>query len=97
MNTVIDKVETTFLTPSHVASAGYTKTAEAMKHVFASSAPAAPVDEPITETPIPPAPRTISESIPITLDDTTVDLIIYEGQGAEEAVVAFCQVGYTTI
>lgn len=65
-----------------------------MKSVFNAPASSIPIEihteDAIPATPNP--PRNIAESIPITLDDTTVDLIIYEGQGAEEAVVAFCQV-----
>jgi hypothetical protein len=33
-----------------------------------------------------------SASIPITLDDKTHDLDVYEGQAAEEAVLVFCKV-----
>lgn len=34
--------------------------------------------------------RTIVNTVPITLDETVLDLHIYEGQGPEEAVAEFC-------
>lgn len=35
--------------------------------------------------------RAVQATIPITMDDQTHDLIVYEGQNAEEAVVIFCR------
>jgi len=35
--------------------------------------------------------RPIQATIPITMDDVTHDLIVYEGQNPEEAVVVFCR------
>jgi len=35
--------------------------------------------------------RNVLATIPVTLDDTTTNLIVYEGQNAEEAVVIFCR------
>jgi hypothetical protein len=35
--------------------------------------------------------RAVLATIPITLDDVTNDLVVYEGQNAEEAVVIFCR------
>jgi len=35
--------------------------------------------------------RAVVAIIPITMDDVTHDLIVYEGQNAEEAVVVFCR------
>lgn len=34
--------------------------------------------------------RTVVNTVPITLDETVLDLNIYEGQGPEEAVAEFC-------
>jgi hypothetical protein len=35
--------------------------------------------------------RAITAKIPITIEDVTRDLLVYEGQNAEEAVVVFCR------
>lgn len=35
--------------------------------------------------------RAVLATIPITLDDVTKDLVVHEGQNAEEAVVIFCR------
>ncbi|KAJ1430066.1 hypothetical protein B484DRAFT_449092 [Ochromonadaceae sp. CCMP2298] len=35
--------------------------------------------------------RNVAHTIPITMEDETKDLVVYEGQNAEEAVVAFCR------
>jgi len=37
------------------------------------------------------APAAVIATIPVTIDDKTTDLLVYEGQNPEEAVVAFCR------
>jgi hypothetical protein len=39
--------------------------------------------------------RKIMATIPITLDDKLLDMVLYEGQSAEEAVVEFCRSNLT--
>lgn len=40
--------------------------------------------------------RPVVATIPITIEDETKDLIVHEGQNAEEAVVVFCRVNVPT-
>jgi hypothetical protein len=48
--------------------------------------------EPVVEEPEPVVEdKAISFTIPIHLEDKEMDLFVYEGQSAEDAVVVFCQ------
>ena len=38
------------------------------------------------------ATRKVLTSVPINLDDTTLDLNVYEGETAEDATIAFCKI-----
>lgn len=75
---------------------GYDKTVSDMFNYFKVAAPV--VEEPppaaavevSQEPPEPVETRTIINTVPITLDETVLDLHIYEGQGPEEAVAEFC-------
>lgn len=74
---------------------GYTATVNDLRsHFEVKATEAAPADlgeeVPAEETHV--EERKLANSFPITLDDTTVNLNIYEGQSAEEAVAEFCHV-----
>lgn len=74
---------------------GFDKTVVDMNSYFTVAEVVAPevVPEVVEEVPVKSEPvetRTIVNTIPITLDESVLDLNIYEGQGPEEAVAEFC-------
>lgn len=94
----------------HGYKQGYQKTAADLKSHFAApaanvfsgfdneaEAEVEEVKEDITESTLPTRQeeRKIVETIPVTLDDNTLDLNLYEGQSPEDAVAEFCHTHVT--
>lgn len=84
---------------------GYQKTAADLKSHFAAvdanvfssfeGEAKADVEDTILPSKTEEAHRKVADSIPVTLDDQTLDLLIYEGQAPEEAVAEFCHTHVT--
>ena len=81
---------------------GFQKTAADLKshfssaeNVFSGFDEKAPVEDTILPSKVEEEQRKVLETFPVTLDDTTLDLVIYEGQSPEEAVAEFCHTHIT--
>lgn len=82
---------------------GYQKTAADLKNhfsavdgnVFSGFDAAAGLEEDLIPPKAAEEARKVAETIPVTLDDATLDLLIHEDQSPEEAVAEFCHTHVT--
>lgn len=78
----------------HGYNTAFSKTKQDLKNHFSVTVKTETVKEPepeVVEPAVVVEDKAISFTIPIHLEDKEMDLYVYEGQSAEDAVVAFCQ------